>query len=66
MLTKSDLKNLNLITKDCLKKELRPIKADLRKIRKDINTVIDFFDREYLNLQKRVARTEEHLGLSPL
>ena len=47
-----------------LKKELRPIKEDISHIRKDMKTVINYFDREYLQLRKRVERIEAHLNLS--
>lgn len=73
MLTKIDLKQIdsliskrlqNVATKDSLKEELKPIKSDVAKIRKDIDVIIALFDREYINLRKRVEKIEEHLGLS--
>lgn len=73
MLTKTDLKQIdnliskrlqNVATKDSLKEELKPIKSDVAKIRKDIDVIIALFDREYVNLRKRVEKIEEHLGLS--
>lgn len=56
---KEDLENF--VTKD----DLKPIKQDLAKIRKDMSTITDFFDKEYLDLRNRVERIEEHLGLLP-
>ncbi|HLE49666.1 MAG TPA: hypothetical protein VI791_00790 [Patescibacteria group bacterium] len=78
MLDKNDLKQIdNLLVKrigeelkpiiediGLLKKELRPIKEDISHIRKDMKTVINYFDREYLQLRKRVERIEAHLNLS--
>ncbi len=57
--TKDDLKSF--ATKD----DLKPIKQDLAKIRKDMSTITDFFNKEYLDLRNRVERLEEHLGIVP-
>ncbi|KKQ43169.1 MAG: hypothetical protein US60_C0006G0013 [Microgenomates group bacterium GW2011_GWC1_37_8] len=75
MLTKSDLKEIdnvvskrlqNVTTKDDLKRELKPIKSDVAKTRKDIDVMLSIFDREYLQLRKGVERIEEHLGLETI
>ena len=75
MLTKSDLKEIdnvvskrlqNVTTKDDLKRELKPIKSDVAKTRKDIDVMLSMFDREYLQLRKRVERIEEHPGLETI
>lgn len=72
MLTKNDLSQIRKAvkeelvthpTKNDLTKELRPIKDDITHIRKDIKAIVSFFDREYLELRRRVERIEEHLGL---
>ena len=47
-----------------MEKMLKPIKDDIAHIRKDIKTMVNFFDREYLDLRKRVERIETHLRLS--
>lgn len=49
-----------------LKKELKPIKEDITKIRKDMKTIVGFFDAEYLQLRKRIERIEELLKISPV
>jgi len=49
-----------------VKNEIKTIKKDIREIRSDIKAIISFFDREFINLLKRVERIEEHLGLQPL
>lgn len=75
MLTKKDLlnidKQLNIDKK--LAERLSPIhadiktmKADIGKIRKDISGITDFFDQEYIGLRKRVERIEDHLNLPPI
>lgn len=48
------------------KKELKPIRLQLKKIQSDIRHMIVFFDRDYDNLRKRVDRVEHHLRLPPL
>lgn len=50
-------------SENIIKRELKPIKADIVKIRKDMKTIVNFFDREYLDLRQRVDKIEEHLGL---
>lgn len=58
--TKDDLKQF--ATKDDLKK----VHKDIKIIKKDINIVIGFFDREYLSLENRVSRLENYLKIPPL
>lgn len=50
-------------TKADLARELKPLKQDIGKIRKDINVIISLFDREYIGLRKRVDRIEQHFGI---
>lgn len=57
MLTKDDLNQI--------KKIVEPIKNDVAQTRKDVKVLIAYFDREYVELRKRIDRIEEHLGLSP-
>ncbi len=47
-----------------LKQDINSVKSDVAQIRKDMKVIITFFDREYLELRKRVDRIEEHLGLT--
>ncbi|PIS15788.1 hypothetical protein COT62_01805 [Candidatus Roizmanbacteria bacterium CG09_land_8_20_14_0_10_41_9] len=71
MLTKNDLQQIQRIvkievhheTQKVVKKELEAIKEDVTQIRKDVKTIVNFFDTEYLELRKRVERIEEHLKL---
>ena len=66
MLTKSDLRGIDLIVSKRIRVELEPVKKDIAQIRKDQKTIINFFDQEYLELRKRVERIEEHLNLEPI
>ncbi|MBI3379307.1 hypothetical protein HY029_00970 [Candidatus Gottesmanbacteria bacterium] len=79
MLTKIDLLSIRNTLMKFIKEELHPIKTDLNalksdvkvikkdntKIRKDISTIADFFDKEYLDLRKRVELIEERLEIVP-
>jgi hypothetical protein len=76
MLTKQDLSEIQKIIQqetsvivekaiNPIKKDIKTIKSDISQIRSDIKTVINFFDKEYLELRKRVERIEEHLNLPP-
>lgn len=64
MLTDSDLKRIGEIVDAKIEKRLKPIKDDITHIRKDIKTMVNFFDREYLDLRNRVERLEAYLKLS--
>lgn len=46
-----------------LDKALKPVKKDLRYIKKTIDVLIDRTDREDVALQKRVTKIEEHLQI---
>ncbi len=39
---------------------------DLKKIKKDLKTMLDFLDRQDVDLGKRVSSIEERLGIPPL
>jgi len=66
MLTKSDLKNIGDIVQNEIqpvRRDIKTLKTDVTKIRKDMNMVLGYLDKEYIDLRKRVERIEEHLGL---
>ncbi len=57
--------------KQIIQKEVSPIRKDIQTIKKDItqirasqNEIINFFEREYLELRQRIERIEEHLGIT--
>lgn len=69
MLTKSDLKEIDNVISKRVKpvgKDIKTLKTDISQIRKDVKTIINYFDREYLELRKRVERIEEHLNIEPI
>ena len=53
MLTKPDLSNIRTIVKEEVQKETRPIKRDLKKIRKDLEFAVGTLDRERWTLERR-------------
>ncbi len=66
MLTKTDLQAIDGIVANRIREELKPVKKDISKMRKDIDVMLSLFDREYVDLRTRVERIEEHLNLSAL
>lgn len=66
MLTKTDLKQIDNVLASRLRQELKPVKSDISKIRKDVDVMLSMFDREYIDLRRRMERIEEHLNLPPL
>ena len=71
MLTVNDLKKIDFQFTEALDRKLIPvhkdikiIKRDVKKLRKDIGGVIDMADKGLLSLQKRVGKVENHLGLA--
>lgn len=54
------------IIENKLGEALKPIEKDIRKLNKDMKIVINFFDRETIDLDKRVLRVENHLNLPPI
>lgn len=71
MLTKNDLDQIgNILDKKLdekldskLEAKLKPIKKDLRYLKKTVDILVERTDREETNLGKRVTRVEKHLGL---
>ncbi|RJR16005.1 hypothetical protein C4579_01070, partial [Candidatus Microgenomates bacterium] len=59
--TKDDLSSF--ATKDDLKKELKPLRQDIRKLKKDVSVIVKFFDRKSVSVEKDVKHIKEHLGL---
>lgn len=48
-----------------LTSRVKNIEILIDKIQKDIKSIVNFFDKESLQLRKRVERIEEHLNLPP-
>lgn len=56
--------------RDEMHRENKEIRAEMKegfaKLDKKMETVVNFLDREYLLLSKRIDRIEQHLGLEPM
>ena len=70
MLSKSDLQQItkafkteNEVLRNELKSEMR---KGFDKLDKKLEYAINFLDRDYIKLFKRIDRIEKHLGLEPL
>lgn len=73
MLTKNDLQQIGIVIDEKLKpvkrditiltKDVSTLKKDVAQTRTDVKVLISYFDREYVELRKRIDRIEEHLGL---
>lgn len=48
------------------KRELKPIKASLRRLNKKLDLVITTFDNDINHIWKRMNRVEDHLNLPPI
>jgi hypothetical protein len=67
MLTKEDLLAIQKLIQqgnNALEKKLE--EKFKRYFKREIRSIINYFDREYLGLKKRVGRVEDHLGLPPI
>ena len=68
MLSKKDLSQIQEIvqteTSKVIKKEIGPLKKDIKIIKGNVNMVIDHFDVEVLSLKERVEKIEDHLGFT--
>lgn len=56
----------NLLEKkieDKFERSLKPLRTDIRKMRRDMNSIIHVFDNEVIDLKDRVERIESHLHL---
>lgn len=61
MLTKSDLQQIGNVVDEKLDIKLKPIKKDLRYLKKTMDVLVDRTDKEDVSLGKRVTRIGEHL-----
>ncbi len=63
VLTKSDLQQIGSVVDNKLQAGLKPIKKELRYIRRTVEVLIGRSDREETLLKRRVSKIERHLGL---
>ena len=71
MLTKSDLNQIRgvvheeveIVVDERLDKKLKPIKKDLRYLKKTVDIIAKNYDEGDVRLERRVKRIEQHLHL---
>jgi hypothetical protein len=74
MLTKQDLQGIgNLVEQKIsqlvpgiVKQELKPVRRDIRKLRKDLEFAIGSLDKDRWKLEQRVDKIDAHLGISTI
>lgn len=47
-----------------LSDRVKNLEIGFKKIQKDIKSIVNFFDKEYLELKKRVKEVENHINLT--
>lgn len=73
-LSKNDLQNIGQLIDSSLdnkleitlSKKINPLQKDIKKIKKDLSSMLDFLDNENIRLKKQVKRIEEHISLPQL
>lgn len=63
MLTKTDLNQIGNLIDEKFDIKLKPIKKDLRYLKKTVDILVDRTDNEDVALGKRITRIEEHLQI---
>lgn len=66
MLTKQDLNSIRVIVKDEIKTELIPVRKDIKKLRKDLTSTINYFDNSNDQVKSAIIKTRKDLNLSEL
>lgn len=71
MLTKSDLNQIRgvvheeveIVVDERLDKKLKPIKKDLKYLKKTVDIIVKNYDEADVKLERRVRKIEQHLML---
>ncbi len=58
MLTQEDIETIRLIIREEVKTQLKPIRRDIRKLRKDLDFILVTLDKDHVELKKRVDKLE--------
>lgn len=72
MLTKSDLSQIrgvvheevDVVVEEKLENKLKPIKKDLRYLKKTVDLIVKNYDEADVKLERRVRKIEDHIGLT--
>ncbi len=65
MLTKIDLNQIGQVIDEKLDSKLKPIKKDLRYLKKTVDLIVINYDEGDIKLERRVKKIEDHIGLAP-
>lgn len=63
MLTKNDLSQIRDVVHEEVDTLLKPIKKDLRYLKKTVDIVVKNYDEADVKLERRVKKIEEHIAL---
>lgn len=70
MLTKNDLKQIGILVNQIIEARIKPLAREIKelhrrvkKMERDLKLITNYFDREYIDHDKRITRIETHLGL---
>jgi len=66
MLTKQDLNAVGNLMQVKLESGLKPIRQDIKKLRNDLKTTINFFDNQNLELRKNIDKTRKDMNLQEI
>lgn len=61
---KKELGQVGQVIDEKLEKQLKPIKKDLRYLKKTVDLIVRDYDEADVKLQRRVSKIEVHLGLA--
>lgn len=63
MLTKSDLQQIGSVVDEKLDSKLKPIKKDLKYLKKTADVIVKNYDEGDVLLGRRVKKIEDHLQI---
>jgi len=68
MLTKTDLNQIRVAVNEevdvVVEKKLKPIKRDLRYLKKTVDIIVKNYDEADVKIERRVRKIEAHIGLA--
>lgn len=64
MLTKSDLSQIGNVVDEKLDSKLKPIKKDLKYIKKTLDIVVQKYDEGDVKLERRLRKVEDNLNIA--
>lgn len=68
MLKKTDLNQIRVVVNEevegVVEKKLKPVKKDLRYLRKTVDLIVKNYDEADVKLQRRISKIEQHISLT--